>query len=320
MRKNRYGPIGRREFVTLAGKALAGAAMCECMIHLPFSLHSGACFASSATVPSTRPLVGQRYKIAASDWMMLKRQKVGALSLAKDCGLDGVEVDMGSLGDRPDMKNELRKPEVRKEYLDTSRRLGVEICSLAMSAFFGQSWVDHPKCDDFTNEWIDLMQTMGVGVGFLPMGVKIDVRNDPAARSKVIEHLKRAAPRAEKANVVLGIEMSLDTEGYKRFLDSVGSPAVRIYYNFGDQLKVNEDICKQLRDLGRDRICQIHCTEADGAWLGNGKLDMPAAKEALDDIGWSGWLVLERSRVKGKSVKENFTANASYLKKLFQQG
>ena len=40
----------------------------------------------------------QRYKIAACDWMMLKRQKLGAIQLAKDCGMDGVEVDMGSLG------------------------------------------------------------------------------------------------------------------------------------------------------------------------------------------------------------------------------
>ena len=300
--------VSRRQFMTLAGAALmAGIAPVR-----------GPAAMVATTAPSTQPFSRQRYKIAASDWMLLKRQKLGALPLAKECGLDGVEVDMGSLGDRPDMKNELRKPEVRQQYLETSQKLGVEICSLAMSAFFGQSWVDHPKCDAFTDEWIDLMQAMGVGVGFLPMGVKANVRDDPDARAKVISHLKRAAPRAEKANIVLGIEMSLDTDGYKRFLDDVASPAIKIYYNFGDQLKVGEDIYKQLRDMGHDRICQIHCTEADGAWLGNGKLDMPRAKQALDDIGWSGWLVLERSRVKGKSVKENFSANAAYLKKIFQ--
>ena len=38
----------------------------------------------------------------------------------------------------------------------------------------------------------------------------------------------------------------------------------------------------------------------------------------LDAIGWSGWLVIERSRRPGKSVKENFSANARYLKSIFQ--
>jgi sugar phosphate isomerase/epimerase len=300
-------PLTRRKFISLAGVAALA-----CMA--PATRLSAAADSSPSTAPSSQPFTHQRYKIGASDWMMLKRQKLGALSLAKKCGLDGVEVDMGSLGDRPDMKNELRKPEVRQQYLETSRQLGIEICSLAMSAFFGQSWVDHPKCDQFTNEWIDLMQAMNVPVGFLPMGVKINIKDDAEA----ISHLKRAAPRAEKANVVLGIETSLDTDGYKRFLDDVASPAVRIYYNFADQLKASEDIYKQLADLGRDRICQIHCTEADGAWLSHGTLDMPRIKQVLDSIGWSGWLVLERARLKGKSVQENFSANAAYLKTVFQ--
>ena len=68
-----------------------------------------------------------RYRVAACDWMLLKRQKLGALPLAKECGMDGVEVDMGSLGDGSDIRNELRKPEVRKQFLDTARDLGIEI-------------------------------------------------------------------------------------------------------------------------------------------------------------------------------------------------
>ncbi len=276
-------------------------------------------FAATTEPAATTQFSTQRYKIAASDWMLLKRQKLGAIQLAKDCGLDGVEVDMGSLGDRAEMKDELAKPETRQQYLAKSSQLGVEICSLAMSAFYGQSWADHPKCDEFTKSWIDMMQMMGVKTGMLPMGVKSDIRTDSAERDKTIAHLKTAAPLAEKADVVLGIEVALDTDGFKKFLDDVGSPAVRIYFDFGEQLKIQQDIYQQIRDLGADRICQIYCTEKDGTWLGQGgQIDMPKAKAALDEIGWKGWLVLQRSRVKGKSVKENFSANASYLKSIFQ--
>src|SRR5437867_916710 len=73
---------------------------------------------SSTAAPSTVPAKAQRYRIAASDWMLLKRQKPGALQLAKDCGLDGVEVDMGPLGKRPTFENNLRQDEFRNQYLE----------------------------------------------------------------------------------------------------------------------------------------------------------------------------------------------------------
>src|SRR5215203_1778577 len=47
------------------------------------------------------------YHIAVCDWMILKRQKLGAFALAKELGADGVEVDMGSLGDRATFENQL---------------------------------------------------------------------------------------------------------------------------------------------------------------------------------------------------------------------
>ena len=45
-----------------------------------------------------------------------------------------------------------------------------------------------------------------------------------------------------------------------------------------------------------------------------------AWKATLDKMGWSGWLVIERSRdaARPTDVKYNFTANAAYLKRVFQ--
>src|SRR5215510_11480705 len=75
----------------------------------------------------------RRYRIAVCDWMILKRQKLGAFQLTKDIGADGVEVDMGSLGQLDTFDNQLAKPEVRQQFLDTAKSLSLEICSLAMS-------------------------------------------------------------------------------------------------------------------------------------------------------------------------------------------
>lgn len=48
---------------------------------------------------------------------------------------------------------------------------------------------------------------------------------------------------------------------------------------------------------------------------------MNAVKHILDKMGWSGWLVIERSRNKDevRNVKKNFGTNVAYLKQVFQQ-
>jgi L-ribulose-5-phosphate 3-epimerase len=50
------------------------------------------------------------------------------------------------------------------------------------------------------------------------------------------------------------------------------------------------------------------------------KINLPRVKETLDEIGYHGWLVIERSRDANntKDVKRNFSANTAYLKKIFQ--
>ena len=87
------------------------------------------------------------------------------------------------------------------------------------------------------------------------------------------------------------------------------------------QKLVNSPIFKDLKTLGRKRICQIHISETDGVTLPHSKnIDMHRVKEQLDKMGWSGWLVVERSRDAGdvRNVKKNFGMNIRYLKEVFQ--
>src|SRR5438034_794731 len=121
--------FSRREWLAAIGAAAA----------LNLSRDARPCFACDAP-PAAPAGPANRYKIAACDWMMLKRQKLGAIQLAKDVGLDGVEVDIGGLGDRPAFDNKLRDPNVRRQFLDAAKSAGIEFCSLAMSAFYAQSF------------------------------------------------------------------------------------------------------------------------------------------------------------------------------------
>jgi len=307
--------INRRRFV-FSTAAFVAAATCL----------TGGLLHADETAPAktvgTSSISNQRYKIAVCDWMILKRQKLGAFQLTKDIGADGVEVDMGSLGkletfDSPITTNAV----VRQQFLDKARELNLEISSLAMSGFYAQSFAERPTVPHMTQDCIDTMKLMNVKVAFLPLGVLSDLVKHPELRSNVAERLKAVGKQAEKSGVIIGVETELAAAEQVKLLDEIGSPAIKIYYNFANAIQNNRDLIAELRTLGKDRICQIHCTDQDGVWLQDDpKIDMPKVKQTLDEMGWSGWLVIERSRKASDSrnVKGNFGANTTYLKKIFQ--
>lgn len=263
----------------------------------------------------------QQYKIALIDLMLLKRQKLGALQLTKDLGADGVEVDMGGLGKRPTFDNALLTDSVRQLYLNKIKELNIEIPSLAMTGYYAQSFCEREEYKQSIADCIKTMQLMNVKIAFLPMGVQCDLVKNPALRSKVVARLREAGKMAEAAGVVIGIETPLSAKEQVKLLKEIGSPAIKIYFNVADVLGAGRDVCKELATLGRNRICQIHCTNKDGVWLQNDpQVDMKKIKQTLDKMKWSGWLVVERSRdaTQATNVKANYGANTKYLKSVFQ--
>ncbi len=276
---------------------------------------------SAAENPGANPPALQRYRIAVCDWMILKRQKLGAFQLTRDLGADGVEVDMGSLGERETFDNQLAMPDVRKQFLERARELNLEIPSLAMSGFYAQSFAERPTVPRMLQDCLETMKPMNAKVAFLPLGVRGDLVKHPELRPAILARLKAVAPKAEQAGVVIGIETTLPAPDEVRLLGEIGSPAIRSYFNFANALQAGRDLLAELRILGRERICQVHCTDEDGVLLqDNRRLDLRAVKQTLDEMAWTGWLVVERSRDArdSRNVKRNFGANVAYLKSIFQ--
>jgi alpha-L-rhamnosidase len=253
--------------------------------------------------------------------MMLKRQKIGAIELAKEVGADGLELDLGGLGKNISFDNKLSDKKQRDLFISECNRLGIQFSSLALSAFYGQSFARRDNYEQLLDECISTMKAMGIKVAFLPLGNQSDIVKEPELYSIVLERLKVAAKKAEAAGVVIGIETTLPAKEEAKLLDKIHSPAIKSYVNFSSVLKRKGNIIKDLKTLGKDRIIQIHATNTDGFWIENDPaLNMPEIKKTLDKMGWSGWLVVERSRdVKDvHNVKKNYTANTLYLKSVFQ--
>lgn len=278
-------------------------------------------FSSQPTAEPAPQPAEIRYPVAVCDWMILKRQKIGAFQLAHELGADGVEVDMGGLGNRTTFDSKLGDPAVRAEFLAEAQKYDLRVSSVAMSGFYAQSFAERDGVDRMVQDAIDTAVALGTRVLFLPLGVQGDLVKRPELRPVIVSRLRAAGKRAETAGVIIGIETALDAKSEAALLDEIGSPAVKSYFNFANAFQHGRDIHTELRALGRERIVQIHASNTDGQWLSKDPLvNLPAIKRTLDAMGWRGWLVIERSRdsARATDVRYNFTANVSFLKQVFQ--
>lgn len=275
----------------------------------------------NTTTVQNETINNHRYKISVCDWMILKRQKIGSFELAHELNSDGIEIDMGGLGNREMFDNKFREEHFVELFKSKSKEFNIEISSLAMSAFYGQSLVERDNYKELVEDCINSMKKLNVKVAFLPLGVHGDLQKRPEIRPELVKRLKVIGQMARKSGVTIGIETSLDAKGDIELLNEVNSPAIKIYYKFQNPLENGWNIYEEIELLGKDRICQIHCTDTDDVTLPyNTRLDMKKIKQTLDKIGWEGWLVVERSRDKNEphNVKKNFGTNIEYLKKVFQ--
>ena len=266
--------------------------------------------------------LSHRYKVAACGWMMLKRQKLGEFKLSHEIGADGVEMDMGGLGKRDTFDNKLHQVYFQELFKKTAAEYQIEVPSIAMSGFYGQSFLKHRNYRVLIDDCIKTMQVMGAKIAYLPLGgCGNDWKTDDEQRRRLVSRLHVAGEMAHSEGLVIGIRTGLSAKEDIKLLEQINSEGIQIYFSVQEALDNKRDLYKELKTLGRKRICQIHISETDGVTLPHSKnIDMHRVKEQLDKMGWSGWLVVERSRDAGdvRNVKKNFGMNIRYLKEVFQ--
>ena len=264
----------------------------------------------------------QRYHVGVCDWMVLKRQKLGEFQLARDLGADGVELDMGGLGQREMFDNKLRDEAEARHFRSVADSLGVAVGAVAMSGFYGQDLTRRDNYMELLSDCFDTMDRLGSGpVAFLPLGgCGNGWATDKVKRREVVSRLHDIGEEALRRGKRVGIDTQLDAKGNLRLLREVKSEGIAIFYKLQTIVENGWDICKDMRTLGAKNICAIHASNTDAHWLQDDKaLDMPLIHRTLDDMGWQGWLFVERSRdtTMVKNVKMNYGANVRYLKDVF---
>ncbi len=204
--------------------------------------------------PALRALAADKrrlFKIGACDWSIGQRQKVAALEVARQIGLDGVQVSFG----QPGAAFDLRDPAVRKQYAEGCKKHGVEVSSLAMGILNRRPYASDPDTEQWVADSVETAPKVGVRIVLLAFFGKGDLKNKPDAQKEVVRRLKRVAPAAEKAGAILGIESTLNADEHLAILDLLRVPRGLVAITKRDL--VDEDLLRLKRyyeDAGYYRV------------------------------------------------------------------
>lgn len=241
-----------------------------------------------------------------------------ALEMAKQFGVDGVQVDLGPV----EGGLTLRKREVQEKYMALMRKHKIEVASMGIVALSGLPFKSgDPRGTEWVSDAIGACKVLGGKVVLVPFFGPGDLRGDRDGTSVVVDQLILVAPEAEKAGISLGLESWLSAAEHMDIIEQVGSQAVKVYYNVGNSHKAGYDIYKEIRFLGSEHICEFHAKDY-GGMFGKGDIDFKRVRRAMDEVGWRGWIQFEgTSWVPNAPLspqkKAAFRQNIAYLRSVF---
>src|SRR5713226_4911052 len=242
-------------------------------------------------------------KIGVTDWNLKKTGDLDAVALAKSLGFDGVQV---SLGRNPvNGKLALDNADIQPQYIARAKQQNIALAGTCLDILHG----NYLKNDKLGQRWvadgIPITKNLNADVMLLPFFGKGALETQQE-RDYVGDVLKEIAGEAERAGVLLGLEDTISAEDNVRIMERTKSPAVLVYYDVGNSNRNGFDVPKEIRWLGKSRICQMHLK--DKTYIGDGPIDFTAVMKAIADIGYEGFANLETSAPSG-SIEDDMRRN-----------
>ena len=300
--------LTRRDFVKQAALAAAVPAMPQAQGSKPVQ-----------TPVQTKEKVNPvPVRVGMTDWNLGQRGDITKIALAREIGLDGIQVSVQYPTDGKTPT--LRDPQTQAAFRRAALENGIQICSLAIGHPGKARLPMHtnPAFAILLAEAVEIAHNIGTNNILLPIlgDSHIDMANQSQVDNFVVM-MKEVARYAEKYGVVVALEDWISAEDNIRLLDAIGSDYVAVYYDAHNIVPRVKDIYAEPKMLGK-RIHQIHVKNANMLMSGEGgRLDWKRMSQEFYDIGYRGWYVLETGSP-SKDIVADTRANIEYVKKTFR--
>lgn len=263
-------------------------------------------------VPATPPPL----RIGMTDWNLGRRGDITKVALAREIGLDGIQV---SLTFPTDGSPHLREPQTQAAFKRAALENGIQICSLAIGSPGKARLPLHtnPAAGILLVEAVEVARNLGTNNILLPIlgDSHINMKNEQEINTFVVM-MREVARYAEKAGVVVSLEDWISADDNLRLLDAIGSDHVGVYYDARNiKSRVNDPYGEPTK-LGK-RIHQVHVKNGNKLMREADVLDWPRLAKEYYDIGYRGWYVLETGSPTGDLVADT-RANIAYVRDTFK--
>ncbi len=288
--------LNRREMLVGTALTVAGLSL------------TSSCTSSSGGRTARKRAAG--FKLGVCDWTIGRTCQPESFDVAKRIGIDGVQVDFGRGKDTLPLFD----PGIQQSILDSAERNELQVASLAMGTLNEIPYKSDIRAEQWVERAIDVCPKMKTNIILLAFFGNGDLLDDPVGMETTIERLRKVAPKAEQAGVTLAVESWLSAAQHMEIIERVGSPAIKVYYDVGNSNLKGYDIYQEIRTLGK-HIVQFHAKDYDNLY-GRGSIDFPRVREAMDNIGYRGWFVMEGTKMP-LGVEESCKYDAEYLRTIF---
>jgi L-ribulose-5-phosphate 3-epimerase len=235
-------------------------------------------------------LAGHRkLKIGVTDWNLYLGASPEAVPMASQLGFEGVQVSFGRK--IVDGKMPADNPDTIARYRSLSKQYKMPIDGTCVDRLHDNGLKSDKQAPKWVLDSIRLTKQLDTRVLLLPFFGRWAMTT-PAEMDYVGDALRDLAPEAEKAHVVLGLEDTISARDNVKIMERSRSKNVLVYYDVGNSTDNGFDVEKEIRWLGKDRICQFHLKDNPN-YLGEGKIDFQPILHAIRDIGFDGYANLE---------------------------
>jgi sugar phosphate isomerase/epimerase len=253
-----------------------------------------------------------KLRIGITDWNLKLSAKAEAIPLAAQLGFDGIQVSCGRR--LVEDKMPLDNPEAIAAYKRAAAASRIPIDGTCVDRLHDNGLKSDKLAVRWVSDAIRITQALDARVLLVPFFGKwaLGTREE---MDYTADALRELGPEAAKAGVILGLENTISAEDNVRIMERSRSEAVRVYYDVGNSTNAGFDVVKEIRWLGKDRICQFHLKD-NPHYLGEGPIPFPAVMAAIREIGFAGYANLETDAHPNMDVGAEMKRNLQFIRKL----